>query len=1454
MGLKKNDVRKSTKTGFGGSNATKTKLMEADLLALEPRILFDGAAVATGLEAFDAVDGEVADQPGSNSQAADDTALLEALSDFGPQNERRNEIAFVDTSVEGYEQIIASFADSIEIILIDNTGDGVEQIASVLSDRQDIDGIHIISHGRSGTLDFGLWTLDLGTSKLTAASMAGKYADEMAVIRDALDESGDILIYGCNFAQFARGSAAVDALAAATGADVAASNDLTGAAALGGDWDLEVKSGSIEAGAIRAAAFDSVLVAPTIDLDLVATAPVPGIPDTIDLDFSTAPVVTNDTQTEAVDGAGNGETAVYANVGTVNGQSIDLRAVVVSRTGPDVTFSTVGDDANIKVPGTVGVADNAVVRWEMVLAGTDTPVTGDFTVLLTDIDQSPLFADRFERISVNESEVDGYTLNGVTDITATSSGGVVTFSPTDQDPGTPGTDPTNAVQLAFSGTSSFEITYIRSFAGNFTLDGNFSAGFFTNPVTIDTNPDFGNTFTEGQAPVTVAASDMTITDDGQLTGATITLTNAQADDLLNAPTGAGLPTGITVDPASTAINIILTGTASAADYETAIKAITFENTSAFPNDTVVRNVSVQVTDDEALTSNIANSLLNVIDVPNDTDGDGVLDVDDLDDDNDGILDVDEGALNFTEINDLFNVVGSANRISATEVQLTPDANNQAGTIMSFNRISIDDDFTFEYDIFLGDETSFLNGADGIAFILHNDPAGSNAVGQAGIGIGATGIQDGVFIEFDTFNNTAFGATNSGDTVGDHTQIRDTDNSANDAAGAITAVTDLGQLEDSVWHRVEVSWDVATSTLSYSIDGVAMASYTDPNIANNRFGGSDEVFFGFSASTGGATNDQRVRDIAFTGAFADTDGDGVEDAHDLDSDNDGISDLVESGQNALIVDTNNDGVHDGAVDANGVPIVAAGGVAPVDSDLDGIDDLLDLDSDNDGISDTIEARPTAGYVTNDGDVSDNDADGDGVIDIFDTNDGTSGIFGGTFVAPENTDGVDNPDYLDTDSDNDLLLGSAESGLTLSGTDANNDGIDDDASIGVSYSDPDGVVNNPSSDLANQSGDTSEVGYREGNADPVAQDDGPVTVTEDTPVSGNVLVDNGNGADSDADGDPLTVTQFVIAGDLTVYSAGSTATIAGVGDLVINPDGSFTFTPVLNYNGSVPVASYTISDGKGGSDTADLTFGPVAPVNDPPVAVDDTGSTDEDTVLSVLAASGVIVSNDTDIDSALLVVSEVNGNAADVGNQITLASGALLTLNADGSYDYDPNGVFDNLAAGATASDSFTYTISDGDGGTETATVSLTIDGVNDTPSLSNDGDGSSLAPAGDFEDTYVENALAINLVDSDSTISDAEENIVEMVVILTDGQIGDTINFPSVLPGNISAAVVPLATLTASGTLTITFTGDASTTNADWNSVLQSMTFLPSTNDVHNPDPTDWLDYECGGQPVAIYAF
>ena len=95
---------------------------------------------------------------------------------------------------------------------------------------------------------------------------------------------------------------------------------------------------------------------------------------------------------------------------------------------------------------------------------------------------------------------------------------------------------------------------------------------------------------------------------------------------------------------------------------------------------------------------------------------------------------------------------------------------------------------------------------------------------------------------------------------------------------------------------------------------------------------------------------------------------------------------------------------------------------------------------------------------------------------------------------------------------------------------------------------------------------------------------------------------------------------------------------------------------------------------------------------------------------------IVANDIDIDGDSLTVTQVNGSGANVGSTFTLASGASLTVNAAGDFTYDPNGAFEYLDSGQRATDSFTYQVDDGNGGTETATVLVTITGINDAPTV------------------------------------------------------------------------------------------------------------------------------------------
>ncbi|MDO0978195.1 cadherin-like domain-containing protein, partial [Mycolicibacterium frederiksbergense] len=172
-----------------------------------------------------------------------------------------------------------------------------------------------------------------------------------------------------------------------------------------------------------------------------------------------------------------------------------------------------------------------------------------------------------------------------------------------------------------------------------------------------------------------------------------------------------------------------------------------------------------------------------------------------------------------------------------------------------------------------------------------------------------------------------------------------------------------------------------------------------------------------------------------------------------------------------------------------------------------------------------------------------------------------------------------------------------------------------------------------------------------------------------LNGNVLSN-----DSDVDGDTLTAT--LVDGPTN-------------GTLTLNPDGSFTYTPDADFNGADSF-TYTAGDDTATSSIATVSI-TVNAVNDIPAAVGDTVSTDEDTPLT-----GNVLSNDSDVDGNTLTATLVDG-----------PTNGTLTLNADGTFTYTPTTNYNGT-------DNFTYTAGDGTTTSSVATVSITVNAVNDTP--------------------------------------------------------------------------------------------------------------------------------------------
>ncbi len=181
-----------------------------------------------------------------------DAMPVAAAQSVAAEEAPRHEIVVVDTSIVDYRQLIDDIAAqagsgrSFDFVLIDGGSDGIARIGDALFALRDVDAIHIISHASGGAIRLGASVLD--TDALT------RRAAEIAAWSGALSTDADVLIYGCDVADTAAGRALVDALALLTGADVAASDDVTGNAARGGDWILEYRAGSIEAAVAAGAA------------------------------------------------------------------------------------------------------------------------------------------------------------------------------------------------------------------------------------------------------------------------------------------------------------------------------------------------------------------------------------------------------------------------------------------------------------------------------------------------------------------------------------------------------------------------------------------------------------------------------------------------------------------------------------------------------------------------------------------------------------------------------------------------------------------------------------------------------------------------------------------------------------------------------------------------------------------------------------------------------------------------------------------------------------------------------------------------------------------------------------------------------------------------------------------------------------------------------------------------
>ena len=314
------------------------------------------------------------------------------------------------------------------------------------------------------------------------------------------------------------------------------------------------------------------------------------------------------------------------------------------------------------------------------------------------------------------------------------------------------------------------------------------------------------------------------------------------------------------------------------------------------------------------------------------------------------------------------------------------------------------------------------------------------------------------------------------------------------------------------------------------------------------------------------------------------------------------------------------------------------------------------------------------------------------------------------------------------------------------------------------------------------ETATVTIQMNNAAPVTQGEN-VSTPEDTTLTSsaaqNLLLN-----DSDPDGDTLSILNYSVSGVGTVFTAGQTADLTGYGKLTINADGSYTFVPVADWNGTVPTVTYRVVDGRtNGATTAQLKI-TVTPVKD---AFDDSLTTHAGTPVTI-----DVFANDKFSNGDKAITGKTNG-----------AYGTVSISN--GQVIYTPT-------SGYVGTDTFTYTVTSG-GKTETATVTLTL--VNDAPQVG-------LAKTGSTaEDTTLTNGE--NLLTGASDLN------------------GDALTVKSFTVGNTTWAAGQTATLAGYGALTLNADGSYTFVPvADWNGNVPQVTYT-ITDGRTNGDVTSRLD-------------
>lgn len=527
------------------------------------------------------------------------SAVLEKEPLFSSPLASRSSLLFIDSTVEDYQSLIAGVAPGTEVYLLHPVEDAISQITSTLMGREGISSLHIVSHGEAAGIRLGSDWLNLNTLQ--------NYANQLQSWGNALTEDADILFYGCNVAEGELGQAFVQIMSQLTGADIAASNNLTGSATVGGDWFLEVNTGNIEAllpfasGAL--ANYGSILpigpdgfgyLAASTELQLIDL--VPGATGVINTGL-----VGDDPTALPID-LGSNTFRFYGQSYTGNNQ------LFVSANGL-ITFGT-GNSSWTNTDFTSNPAQAAIApAWDDWRADTGGSVLYQFRDLNSDGTNDELIIEWSTVPHYSNVGAGNATFQTILELNTGSANGNIIFNYPDlsiiNTPIDEAGSATVAIKAADTQGGNRLLVALNTTSSPYVGTGR--AVLITDRVPIvDLDGDqsqassgigYSTVFNEGGGAVSIVNSSNLIIidpDSSNLTSATITLTN-RPDGIAEVLSVDTTGTGITAnyDPGTGILS--LSGSDTVENYQQVLRSIAYNNTSANP-DATIRLVTFVVSD------------------------------------------------------------------------------------------------------------------------------------------------------------------------------------------------------------------------------------------------------------------------------------------------------------------------------------------------------------------------------------------------------------------------------------------------------------------------------------------------------------------------------------------------------------------------------------------------------------------------------------------------------------------------------------------------------------------------------------------------------------------------------------------------------------------------------------------------------------------------------------------